>query len=751
MKTPEDAADLPTEGLYDFANFRLDARNHLLFRHDGSRVPLTPKVFDTLLVLVHHAGTVLTKNRLMEAVWPDTVVEENNLSQNISALRRILGETPGANRFIGTVPGRGYRFVAPVRSVAGNEAVLPPLDGTSPPLGLSPALAHVAEPATARWRFLRPVAAVALALCAVIGLFSWRSAAPSRPSVTPSRENGVAVLPFENLNRDGSDEFFVNGIHDDILASVAKIKDLKVIARASVMDYRGPRLAGRVRLIGNSLGVSHVLEGSVRRESDRVVVNAALIDTKNERRVWSERYERTLTDSLSLQGELALEIARELRATLTAREAAVAAVKPTENQEAYLLYLRARELEIRSFVGGEVLPAISLYQQAVDLDPRFALARARLSLCASQLFNTADWPEGKIKARLEADEALRLQPALGEAHLALSHCYLWLDGDYDRALREVERTAEFLPNSAEVPLTAAFIYKRQNRYRERLAALHRAEVLDPRNIRVLALLTFTSRWLRAWPEALHRSDRVAAIDDHDEGRQWRRASDEFRMRGDIAVLNKAIAREAAAPLPLAADLLAAMRYDTAMLERDYSTAARHLAATVDAISPEPHAPFIAHCLPFHQALIAVASGADPATRQAALEAARVAIETRLTSDPAAAGDSHAHADLGLLYAFLGRKEDAIRACQHAIELTLPGGIEANDLSAALAMVYAQTGEPGKAIDLIERLLTVPTELQRGAIYNMTLVDLRFRWQWDPLRSDPRFQKLLAGPEPTTIL
>ena len=320
-------------------------------------------------------------------------------------------------------------------------------------------------------------------------------------------ERSIAVLPFENLSAEANNAFLADGIQDDVLTSLGKIKGLKVIARSSVMDYRGARLAGKVREIGQTLGVSHVLEGSVRRVADRVVMNVALIDTRDERQVWSERYERTLTDTISLQGELAIEIARALHATLTPAEATFAAVKPTQDPQAYLLYLRAREIEIEAWSPGEYEAAIRFYQQAIDLDPNFALARARLSMCASQRAHWGESSAWKAKARAEAEEAVRIRPDLGEAHLALTHYCLFGQSDYDRALRELNRAAELLPNSAEVPLTAAFIYKRQARFRDRIAALHRAEALDPLNRRVLGYTIGTLRWVRDWREAMHASDR----------------------------------------------------------------------------------------------------------------------------------------------------------------------------------------------------------------------------------------------------
>jgi serine/threonine protein kinase/tetratricopeptide (TPR) repeat protein len=608
---------------------------------------------------------------------------------------------------------------------------------------------QLAKRGRARKFALMIVGIVILAVATVSILLSRSKDIRADKSIISARriEKGIAVLPFENLSAEKNDEFLADSVQDDILTSVSKVKNLKVIARTSVMEYGSrPRQPGQIREIGRTLGISHVLEGSVRKIADRLVINVALIDAHDERRVWSERYERTLNDTTSLQGELAVEIARELRASLTPTEATFAATKPTQNSQAYLLYLRAREIDIANGGGEGEMPAIKLYQQAVDLDPRFALARARLSLCASEVYYS-DAPDAwKARARTEAEEAVRLRPNLGEAHLALTHCYLWGDGNYDRALAELSRAAELLPNSPEVPVTAAYIYKRQNRLRDRIAALLRAETLDPRNVRALQLLTNTLRWVRDWPEAIESFDRYQAIVPREQACSWRvrRARDEFQLSGDVNALRNFVAREEG---PLASsDPVNFTKYEIAMFERNYPEAARSLTAVPAESLRKRSAEAGGHSKAFHEALLAVASNAG--SRQQALERARNETERRIWEH--SPGSDRPDSDLALLYAFLGRKEDAIRQAEHAVELWSADSIEKNDASAALAMVYAQTGEAEKALDLIEHLLTVPVDLQHEAIYNMTLADLKWRWEWDPLRSNPRFQKLLARPDPKTV-
>ncbi|MEP6699140.1 MAG: hypothetical protein ABJB09_05350, partial [Verrucomicrobiota bacterium] len=309
------------------------------------------------------------------------------------------------------------------------------------------------------------------------------------------------------------------------------------------------------------------------------------------------------------------------------------------------------------------------------------------------------------------------------------------------------------PNSAEPQLIAAFVYKRQNKFRQRIEALRRAEAINPDNARVRTFLVVTYRWLRDWPHAIEAFDRRAIVSS---GRgpgffvsRWSRACDEFRLGGNIDVLKKATAEEADGGTASAARL-DFERFETAMFERDYASAARYLAqvppdtsALNDFFEIAPKA--------FHEALLAVANGSAPPFREEALQAAERAIrapKTRTGMD----SDARALADLALIHALLGRKEEAIREAMGAIDAVegASSAVEKNGMSAALALVYAHTGETEKALDLIEHLLTVPCEVQEGTTHNMTLNDLKWRWVWDPLRSNQRFQKLLAGPEPKTI-
>ena len=558
-------------------------------------------------------------------------------------------------------------------------------------------------------------------------------------------EKSIAVLPFENLSAEKDEAFFAEGIQDDVLTRLGKIKELTVIARASVMTYRGAAIAGKVREIGQALGVSHVLEGSVRRSGDHCVINVQLIDTRNDKQVWSERYERNLTDILSLQGEVALEIARELQATLTPGEISLIATKPTENTEAYLVYLRAREMELR-LMTSEVDPEaiIKLYQQAVDLDPIFALARARLSMRLSSASSGPDRdPLRSAKALAEAEQAQRLRPQMGEAKLALAY-YYWSANESDRALAELAEAERLLPNSAEVWQTRATIYRRQNRIRERIAALRRAETLDPRDTNVLRMLAMTLRDVRDWSEAEETGKRVQAL-AHSSRRHgiYAQAWDEFRRTGMLDALKQELAKAPSGPSGDQAEIHKSFQFGLAMLERDFESAERLLRELpARAFEDEPHPKIM------YEALLAIARGGEAAGIERSLMAAREEIEKSKAASP---NDYYAYTNLGLIDAFLGRKEDAIREGRHAVEVAASRSpLEKNDASAGLALIYARTGQSDQAIELIEHLLTIPANLTEDAVYDMTVAELKWRWEWDPLRKDPRFQKIVEGPEPKTI-
>jgi len=325
-------------------------------------------------------------------------------------------------------------------------------------------------------------------------------------------EKSIAVLPFANFSDEKANSFFADGIQDDILTSLAEIKDLRVISRSSVIQFRDVG-ARNLREIAKMLGVANVLEGSVRREGDRVVVNVQLIDARNDRHIWANRYDRTLIDSLGLQGELASEIADALRANLSADEKARVAVKPTQNPDAYVFYLRANQISRNpDALLEDYKNAEQLFMQAIALDPDFALAHARLASVRAEIFHyyepTENW---RTKARAEAETALRLQPNLAEAHFALGQCIYWMDQDYDRALEQFEIASRLSPSSGDTGRLIAAIKRRQGKWEEALQAYERVAKVDPQNPTTVRELIFTNTGMRRWPEAARWGERMRAM------------------------------------------------------------------------------------------------------------------------------------------------------------------------------------------------------------------------------------------------
>ena len=589
-----------------------------------------------------------------------------------------------------------------------------------------------AKPAAVSWFRTRAAlaAVIALIVATLAAAYVWDG---KRATAAP--EKSIAVLPFENLSEGKENSHFAAGIQDDILTGLAKIHDLKVISRTSVMPYQKPGQRN-AREIGRALGVANLLEGSVRREGNRVLVNVQLIDARNDRHLWAERYDRTVANSIGLQGELAMQIAVCLKATLAPEEKSRLGVDPTTSSEAYVLYLTALGKEATDHIAAE-----QLYVQATTIDPRFALAYARASMCNSYLFFERE-PERKSKARAQAEEALRLSPDLGEAHMARGVCLYSADKNYNAALKEFEIAAARSPNNAEVFDNIGVIYRRQGRWRDSLVATDRAQSLDPRNVEIAFHAALNHCFVRDWATAgagFHRT--LELCPDHPNSRIGL-AYLAFLEQGDPVSAGKFLQDM---PTGQEGGVVLA-RSDLAMLQRDYAKAEKVLGE----FDGEYFFQVKGCPKTFFLGRTALARG-DHATAQRYFAAALPAIEGYLRDDP---GDADRHADLGLLYAYMQRKEDAIREGRRAVELEP----ESHDAfhgaarAAMLALVYALTGEQDQAITLIERLLSTPGPVGNtsNASSNITLADLRLRWEWDSLRSNPRFQKILAGPEPKTV-
>src|SRR5881392_226733 len=558
------------------------------------------------------------------------------------------------------------------------------------------------------------------------------------PLTSLGPEKTIAVLPFQNFSPDKENAFFADGVQDDILTSLAKIKDLRVISRSSVMKFRDAA-AQNLRAIGKTLGVANVLEGSVRREGDRVVVNVQLVDAKSARQIWANHYDRTLADSLGLQGELASEIADALRATLSTDEQARVTAKPTQNPDAYVFYLRANQISRNpDTLLEDYKTAEQLYMQAIALDPNFALAHARLASVCAEIFHyyqpTEDW---KNKARTEAQIALRLQPDLAEAHFALGQCIYWMDQDYDRALKEFEIASRLSPSNGDIGRLIAAIKRRQGKWRESLEAYERVAKIDPQNPNTVRELFFTLTAMRRWPEAAKWGERMRAIAPASLVAKIQSGYVDFWWKGDTRLLKSLLSQVPAGTDP--DGVITSCRWDVAMIDRDFVAARTALQSC--GLNEVSYTTGSATPKSFLQGLIELAEGKQ-AQAQKFFELAQPNFEKAVEEAPLSADR---HANLGWFYAFAGRKDEAIREGKRAVELK-PESKDALDgaiMNCYLALIYARVGEKELAIPLIERLLKTPGAVD-SVDYSITVNDLKHRWEWDPIRNDPRFQKLVSS-------
>jgi TolB-like protein/class 3 adenylate cyclase/Tfp pilus assembly protein PilF len=385
--------------------------------------------------------------------------------------------------------------------------------------------------------------AAGLAMVIALALIWWWFWYRQQPRSNVRSDKSIAVLPFENFSDDKANAFFADGLQDDILTALAKIKDLRVISRTSAERYRGPRESRNLREIAKTLGVGNVLEGSVRREGTHVIVNAQLIDALQDRHLWANRYELTLQDSLGVDGQIARAIADALHARLTPEEATRVQSRPTQNPQAYDVYLQAKTYEFNpdTFLQ-DYRTAEQLYLQAITIDPNFALAHARLAATCARIYHfyepTEPW---KKRARAEAQIALQLQPNLGEAHHALGLCYYWFDYDYGNALIEFGAARTLLPNDSSVPWDIAAIKRRQGRWQEALVDYRAVLSADPQNANVVRDLLYVYCALRDWQNAQATAERLIALSPDSLNAKAQIGYVDFWRRGTTARLKDELA------------------------------------------------------------------------------------------------------------------------------------------------------------------------------------------------------------------
>ena len=576
------------------------------------------------------------------------------------------------------------------------------------------------------------LAASLVALAAAAGWIAWKSELIRHPVTT-----GIAVLPFENLSEQREDAAaFVDGVQDDILTKLARIADLKVISRTSVMEYRAKR---NVRQIGNDLRVSHLLEGSVRRIGTRFHMNAQLIDTRTDTHVWVEQYDRDLNDLFAIQSEIAQKIAGQLHAKILPAEKLAIERKPTGDLLAFELYSRAISLT-PTYRGGiaDQQQAIDLLNAAVARDPSFLEAYCALALSHDQIyfFGFDHTPTRLASAEAAIQEAFRIRPNAGEAHLArafhLYNGYL----DYDGALAELEVARQRLPNDPRIFRLTAYIQRRQGHWEESARYLERALELDPRNRNTLENLGDSYGSLRRYAEQKSNFDRILAIEPNDLTAKAERAFVEVNWKADTGPLRQLI-DDIRATNPAAMPQIADQWLDCALAERDVAAAREALLAHdegplgVDAV----HFP-----RPFVEGVIARMAN-DEQKAQLAFAAARAEQEKTIQAQP---DYGPAWCVLGVIDAALGRKEDALREGRRAVELLPVEKESVNGLHMIehLAMIAAWVGEKDLACEQLAKAIRYP--MYPSAV---SYGELKLMPEWDALRGEPCFEKIVASLAP----
>jgi serine/threonine-protein kinase len=548
-----------------------------------------------------------------------------------------------------------------------------------------------------------------------------------------SLTTGIAVLPFENLSDEKEHAFFADGVQDDILIKLAKIADLKVISRSSVMQYRGKQ---DVRQIGNALGVSHVLEGTVRRSGGKVHVNAQLVDTHTDQDIWAEEYDRDLNDVFAIETEVAQSILNRLRAKISARERAAVQERPTKDLVAYDLYVRAVpaiEVADSDTKPKEIFQTVDLLNQAIARDPAFLLAYYWLAKAHDWLYFMTDRTSARLALGKEAiDSAFRLNPNSGEAHLALALHLYWGYFDYDHARAELAIARRTLPNNPQVYEVSAWIDRRQGRWSDAVRNMEHASELDPRSFSLALNVASFYLGTRAYEQVSKALDRALALNPNDiNARLFAGGGLEMCWRADTrrwhAAIEKMLADEPASANDQA---MKWQRFNLALFERDFTAADR-------AVAGFPQGGFDGFSRDFWMGVLARAKG-DVVAAQAAFTAARAEQEALVNAQPDVAA---ALCTLGMIDAGLGRKEEALREGRRAVEL-MPIANDSTDgpqLVFHLAVIYAWTGERDLAIEQLQ----ISAKIPGGLTYGM----LRLDPVWDSLRGDPRFEKIVNSLAP----
>ena len=580
-------------------------------------------------------------------------------------------------------------------------------------------------PRTGRRRNIIMLIATGVAISAATGFFLMPRVAAHKV------DKSIAVLPFENLSDEKENAYFADGIQDDLLTNLSKVGELRVISRTSVMQYRGRPT--NIRDIGKALGVSNILEGSVRRSGNKVRVNVQLIDANTDEHLWAHDYDGDLTDVFALQSDLSLQIAKALQAKLSPIEESRMTTKPTENDQAYQDFVQAHDLSCSWEDQAKLRQSAQLYQRAIDLDPKFALALARYSQLESWMMRTHDAsPEHRERARTLAERALQLQPDLPEAHLALGFSYYYGDNNYDAALKEFEIAKRGLPNESEVYLAIGAIQRRQGKWAESTENLEKAANLNPKDTWPLHNLALNYQMVRKFDAANKTIDRAIQINPTGLGLWQIKVKLAIAEKGDFGVYEDAMKKGQSFPISNedrvkfvgdeANFLLLTRKYDQLLqLAEKFPD---------DAFATMPGSLAMKY---FALGIARKGLGDEAAARPAFLKAKDILAE-QVKQKP---DDADLHVQLAKILAWLGEKDAAVAEAQRAMDLRPESkdAFEGPPITEQAAQVYAIIGDNARAIELLDGLLSRPSEV--------TLQTLKVNPAWDSLRNEPAFQALFT--------
>src|SRR5437667_1018298 len=579
------------------------------------------------------------------------------------------------------------------------------------------------------------MAAMLLVLAVPLGVMIWKTESERSLLSNPAPpEKSIAVLPFSNLSKEQENAFFTDGVQDEILTDLAKVADLKVISRTSVMPYKSA-MPRNLRQIGQQLGVVHVVEGSVQRSGNRVRVNAQLVDARTDRHLWGQTYDRDLADVFAIQSEIAKTIADQLQAKLSPREEDAIQRSPTSDISAFDLYARAKNILLRtgSIPKADTLQAVDLLTQAVARDPSFFDAYCQLAFAHDALYFFGDDHTSARLALAEAalQAASRLRPDAGETHLARGQNLYWAYGDYDGALAELEVARQTLRNDPRIFDLTGLIQRRQGRWEESTRNLERSVELNPRDIGTMGLgVASNYLLLRRYAEAKPWLARALAFEPNDAFTKVWLAYVDFAWKADTRPLHQTI-DSIRATNPAAVPSIAEFWLVCALGERDAAAAKDALIA----LGEEPmtfaveNVPFNR---PFAEGVIARMTEDDEKARSA-FTAARAEQEKIVQAQP---NYAPARCGLELLDAGLGRKEEALREGRRAVEL-LPvekDSMNGTNMVKYLAAIAAWVGDKNLACEQLASIIRRPSNLSYGQLKLLPF--------WDPLRGDPRFEKLV---------